>query len=145
MGIAILVAVAALLAAFSGYLIKAAFVFSDIVMNVVTGMFKNGNFFEGFLGESTSTIMSRSLADFSYVALAIAGGIILINFVLGILRSMTAPMLNEKAEPVSAVVGNALKAYIMILLFYGVNVSIINGKTATETGITLRTSTHRNI
>ena len=130
MGIAILVAVAALLAAFSGYLIKAAFVFSDIVMSVVTGMFKNGNFFEGFLAQSSSAIMSRGLADFSYIALALAGGIILINFVIGILRSMTAPMLNEKAEPIGSVVGNALKAYVMILLFYGANISIINGKTA---------------
>ena len=39
MGIAILVAVAALLAAFSGYLIKAAFVFSDIVMSDVRSLF----------------------------------------------------------------------------------------------------------
>ena len=140
MGIAILVAVAALLAAFSGYLIKAAFVFSDIVMSVVTGMFKNGNFFEGFLSQSSSAIMSRGLADFSYIALALAGGIILINFVIGILRSMTAPMLNEKAEPIGSVIGNALKAYVMILLFYGANISIINGKTAAETGITLRST-----
>ena|GEM_PF-3695158 len=140
MGIAILVAVAALLAAYSGYCIKAAFIFAEIVMNVVLSMFSNGNFFEGFLSDSSSAVMKRGMADFSYIALALAAGIIFVNFVIGIIRAITAPMLNEKAEPIGVVVANMLKANIMIFLFYGVSSSLIVNNTPQATGITMRSA-----
>ena len=119
----ILVAVAALMTAFCGYFIQAALVISAIVMDMVVLMMNGDNtsrnIFDSFAAKFITKFMTGGAANIGDVVYAIAAGIILVNLTIGIMKALTSELTGERAETIGNAVANAVKAGVLIVLFFG--------------------------